>query len=81
MSHTLDILDDVMRERLRQDSLWGKQEHDDGAWSLILGEEFGEVCKAALEIQFDLKDDEPLRKELVQVAAVAVNWIEALERR
>lgn len=40
----------------------------------VLGEEVGEVQRALLE-----GDDLALRVELVQVAAVAVAWLEGLE--
>ena len=42
-------------------------------WALILLEE---VCEALEE-----RDPERLREELVQVAAVAVGWCEAIDRR
>lgn len=42
-------------------------------WESVLREEF---CEAMLE-----SDPDKLRAELVQVAAVAVKWIEALDRR
>lgn len=44
-----------------------------GCWEHILYEEF---CEAMAE-----DDPERLRNELLQVAAVAVHWIEALDRR
>lgn len=44
---------------------------------LVLGEEFGEVANAMLEGAGDAH----LRAELVQVAAVAVAWVEAIDRR
>lgn len=68
-------LSDVRRERKRQDRLWGEQNHPPTTFLAILGEEFGEVCQAALE-----KKHEQYRKELVQVAAVAVQMIEAFDR-
>jgi hypothetical protein len=40
----------------------------------VLGEEFGEVCKAVIERQ----DKEQLIKELVQIAAVSIAWLESL---
>ena len=40
---------------------------------MVLTEECGEVARAVL----DLNDDQ-LRTELIQVAAVAVAWLEAL---
>lgn len=63
----------VEEERGRQLDKWGVQNHDSGKWSRILGEEFGEVCKAANE-----KDDTGLRRELVEVAAVCLAWLEDL---
>jgi hypothetical protein len=43
-------------------------------WSAILVEEVAEVVE-------EIGNDERLRAELVQVAAVAVAWIEAIDRR
>jgi hypothetical protein len=86
---TGSILQDVMDERLRQDAKWGEQNHDDPVWAAILGEEVGEACKATLERAFGWDGgidttstpSELLRAELVQVAAVAVAWIERIDRR
>jgi NTP pyrophosphatase (non-canonical NTP hydrolase) len=65
------VLDMLADERGRQDAKWGEQNHDPAYWLAILGEEFGEVCKAVCEG----KQDE-YREELVHVAAVAVSMIE-----
>ena len=90
------ILDELVAERARQDRAWGEQNHADGldpllgellerearrelhrpgrvSWSAILLEEVGEALRAPT--------DEALRGELVQVAAVVVAWLEALDRR
>lgn len=67
------VVSDVLAERRRQIEKWGVQTHAPGQWSLILGEEYGEVCQAALE-------SANLREELVQVAAVALAWAEQLDR-
>lgn len=65
-------------ERARQDAKWGGvpgvDRHDDHTYAAVLGEEFGEVCKAWLE-----RDTENLRVELIQTAAVALAWIEELD--
>lgn len=74
-------VEDILSERLRQDSKWGEQNHTPAFWMLILGEEFGEAQKAALEASF--RDDcswVAYRQELVQVAAVAIAAIESLDR-
>ena len=73
---TTQVLSEVLGERRFQDEKWGSnRDLDNGTWGLILGEEVGESCEAALE-----NDMKHLRRELVQVAAVAVAWIEGLDR-
>lgn len=70
-----DILEDVYVERIRQENKWGDRSSNSGPlWMTILGEEFGECCKAFLE-----GDRENLRTELIQVAAVAVAAIRSLD--
>lgn len=76
---TLEVLYEVGRERRRQDEKWGEQNHDDLFWLGILGEEFGEVSKAIIE--GGPFGPTLLRNELIQVAAVAVSWVEAIDRR
>lgn len=74
------VLLDVMAERARQELLWpdGTCAHmtargEDLACLSVLTEEVGEVARALNE------DDGPaLREELVQVAAVAIAWLEGL---
>ena len=63
-------------ERRRQDVKFGTQDHPDGGWALILLEEVGEYAKSLNE-----QDEQNLDEELVQVAAVAVAWLEARLRR
>lgn len=77
---TLTLLEEVGVERYRQNARWGIQNHDPLAWSAILGEEVGEVLKEVNEIYFRQKDTKEYRKELLQVAAVAVAMIECLDR-
>jgi NTP pyrophosphatase (non-canonical NTP hydrolase) len=73
----------IIAERARQAAKWGG-EHDWGIGdcssdlvnasvkAAVLAEECGEVARAALDGTTDLKD------ELIQVAAVAVAWLEGL---
>lgn len=72
-----NILRSISAERDRQDARWGGRpgvdRRDDHTYAAVLGEEFGEVCKAWLE-----RDTTELCAELVQVAAVAVAWLEEL---
>jgi NTP pyrophosphatase (non-canonical NTP hydrolase) len=69
----------VIIERRRQDDRWGTNHVSRPAdeWFLILSEEVGEVAKGILE-----REDWPdVRKELVQVAAVAISAIEYLDQQ
>ena len=78
------IYAEINAERKRQAKKWNKLH----AWgrgdcsshevapivkSAVLQEECGEVAKAVLEL-----DNDALKQELVQVAAVAVAWLESL---
>lgn len=81
-------LQSVISERQRQDEKWGQQNHELMAWMGILGEEFGELCQAVNETHFNNGPEERakggyanMRAEAVQVAAVAVQFIEALDRQ
>lgn len=86
------IFGDIIDERRRQDQLRdsGRFTHtcaDDGqtdfARLATLGEEFGEACGAAAQAAGACTDrtTADLRKELIQVAAVAVAFLENLDRR
>lgn len=70
----------IIEERDRQNKKWGEQNHDPFTWLAILSEEVGEAAQAALHDQFGGEHADTLQEELVQVAAVAVQWIECLLR-
>jgi hypothetical protein len=79
-----EILAAVNAERARQHSKWGRS-HPWGAGdcsspgvaptvkAAVLLEETGEVARAVLE-----RDSDALRRELIQVAAVAIAWLEGI---
>lgn len=70
-----NIWQDICQERKRQDEIWGADRNQSGyVWNAILTEEVGEVAKEVLE-----EDVERLYTELVQVAASAVAWMEAIK--
>lgn len=86
------VLKQISDERTRQDEKFGEQRmHSPAEWLMILGEEVGEANQAALEAHFwnhkginlkpldRLSRLEKYRKELIQVAAVAVAAIETLD--
>lgn len=78
------IIDSVLAERERQDKKWGEQNHIPPIWLGILGEEFGELCEAVNETGFsygtELGGYENMKREAIQVAAVAIGFLECLER-
>lgn len=82
---TRRTLAEVAHERTRQDRIWGTQDHDPAVWLAILTEEVGELATAILHESFDnqgeLHGSGNLREEAVQVAAVAVAFIEYLDRK
>lgn len=80
---------DVRAERIRQE---GFVESGRFTWScatpgiepakklMVLAEEVGEVARAVREAEFGLqREHHDLRTELIQVAAVAIAWVEALD--
>lgn len=76
-----DPLQSVMEERIRQDRKWGNQDHlSNEIWLAILTEEVGETAKTLLEYSDLMHSRELLRGEVVQVCAVALAWLEKLER-
>lgn len=76
----IGVYGEIQRERIMQDSKWGEQNHCPADWIMILGEEFGEVSKAALEAKFGKGTLSDYRKELIQVAAVAVAMVQCYDR-
>jgi NTP pyrophosphatase (non-canonical NTP hydrolase) len=75
------VCEEVLRERKRQDIKWGEQNHDPFTWIAILGEEFGEVAKAAQEAYFRGANWQDYRAELIQTAAVCVAMVECFDRK
>lgn len=88
----------ILDERARQDDLKaaGKflytcadKELSHADCGIVLGEEYGEVCRAVLNVKGLAFDSAPvgkspakiahLQQELVQVAAVACAWLESME--
>lgn len=79
-----DVYGEVKIERDRQNKTWGEQNHHPLEWLVILGEEVGEANKAALEAHFTAikmaGDWNDYRKELIQVAAVAIAMVECFDQ-
>lgn len=76
------VMVDIAAERALQNIEHGEsnKNNTDGDWLAVLTEEVGEVAQALLHNKFGGKHAGTLRDELVQVAAVAVQWLERLDR-
>ena len=71
------VLDNVLKDRERQDDLYGDQfRHSDEYWNVIATEENGEVARAIWE-----EDDIQMYNEIIQACAVYFAWAEAIHRR
>ncbi len=89
---TISILNEIADERIRQNQKWGVQNHSPIEWISILAEEVGEASKEALEYHFknignncapnewNFEKLAKYRAELIQVAAVAAQMVECLDR-
>ncbi len=78
--HCSPALESVLRERQRQDVLWGVQNHHPDRWLRILNEEIGEFCGEVDVVEYNLDSRNDMRKECVQIAAVALAMVECLDR-
>lgn len=77
------IWHDVDEELGRQLRKWGVQSHAPIYWIGILGEEYGEACKEAIEWGLHASEGESrtrLYSELIHIAAVAISAAECLGR-
>lgn len=79
----IEVYHAVEAEVTHQEAKWGKNTDPARAgqhvleWFAILAEEVGELAKEVNEVHFRAKDPAELERELIQVAAVAVSWLEA----
>lgn len=74
----MSIYEEIRAERARQDAKFGANRvMPASSWLPVLVEEVGEVGSACLDDGQDAHGD--LRAELVQVAAVAVAWLESID--
>ncbi|TGD83400.1 hypothetical protein EU557_03425 [Hymenobacter wooponensis] len=81
-----DVIKDVLTERVRQHNKFGYQNRPPFEWFLILSEEVGEVAKECVEMQFNdashpHSNPAAYRKELVEVAAVALAALQNFDMR
>lgn len=87
MTKTQIILTQILDERRRQDDKRGEQNIANSEWLAVIAEEIGKVAEAVLQHRFSPNEQvqanglEDLRCELIQAAAVAVAWVECLDRQ
>jgi hypothetical protein len=97
-----DVLSEVQAERLRQNAIWGEQNHPDGTGAALpdsfrgAANQARQLCELSARMgtvtwrhilleevaeAFESSTPHELRAELVQVAAVAAAWVQAIDRR
>lgn len=73
----------VTNERLHQWGKYGYQRHQGTEWLAILGKQFGDVSGKSCKLFMDKRGDpilrSELRAELIQVAAVAIAFAQAID--
>lgn len=76
------IIHDVFSERARQDKKWGEQNHTAYVWASIIGEEYGELCKAINEFGFNPtpNTERDIYTEAVQTMASCMAMLECMIR-
>lgn len=80
LSARIHVIAEVIHERQRQVELFGLDTgNDDGTWMAVLAEEVGEVAHELIEGRRGHDTRRAMRQELIEVAAVAVAWIEAMD--
>ena len=69
------IVEEIRAERLSQIAKWTDTPRAPGIMIRVIGEEFGEVCRA-------VNEDDPInyRDELVQLAACCIKAIQSFDR-
>lgn len=86
----MNVNDEIRAERIRahqkHDTNGGSMERKrwaDPVWLAVVGEEYGELCRAVCERALGNQDEhqtaDHLREELVQVAAMVTAWIDAID--
>lgn len=80
--HRRKVIFDVIDERKRQDEKWGEQNHSAYVWASIIGEEYGEMCKAINEFGFNPtpEREQDIYTEAVQTMASCMAMLECMER-
>jgi NTP pyrophosphatase (non-canonical NTP hydrolase) len=79
------VIESVQNEMCMQEAKWGKNTDRvyqlDALWLVVLAEEVGEAAQEVCKGWDERPDEEALRTELIQVAAVALSWCEAIDAR
>lgn len=75
------VIFDVVTERKAQDAKFGVQDITDFEFLAVLVEEVGEVAQAVLQTRFGGSHAGTTRHELVHAAAVAISFIQCIDRR
>lgn len=73
----------MIEERDRQDDTFGVQNHHPAYWLALLGKQMGQLGEAVVQREWAAdkgKASAAMRAEAIQLAAVALNMIECIDR-
>jgi hypothetical protein len=78
----LQIMNELARERAKQDGDWGELNSADVVWSTMLSAKYGAVSNEVLRLwHAPERNQDELLKQLISLAALAIAWIECVHRR
>lgn len=80
MTRTGQVLATVARERASQRATWGDNNLPHFHWLGLLMEEVGELAQAITTREMGEAPESDVRAEAIQVAALAVAFLEQLDR-
>ena len=69
----------IQKSYIHQTARWGRQDHDDAYWFMIVMEELGEAAQACKKGVTG--GDHSMEDELTSVAAMIIHWLERIEER
>lgn len=82
----VNIVNDIIRERIRQDEKWGGPSHDDAHYYVDWSDYIVDHTNQSLYVIFNQEgtpqvDPVNFRKQMVRVAALAMAAIESVDRK
>lgn len=77
------IINEVFIEKSRQDTNWGDRKYSAAQWASSLGEDFGEMCKAINNYEFNKTKENKkyIQEETVRMIASCFSMLESINSK